>query len=803
MIVGGEWSGGGGHTTSLLITPPPCNIPSPSMGVTSTPRRRRTVALLASLACLVSFLCNSAIRRRCERNLVNGGHSTRKSSNIRRRKLSLLDPKTVEIKAVAFPPRDDAEASGGPERVMHQAEPEWDEVPVAADGYREAAQQMEDQILQDWVGVNPIEQQESAQMDAVNQPSDGQQLISPTANALQEVSPTGANLDAGVQPPIDQQETAEIDAVNQQSDGQQLISPTANVPQEVSPTGANIDTGAEQISTSDSTANAVDPQLEDQLDMQLREKVSAQNNDNPDNVQAEIGGAARDTILHDFNAQLEEDLNAALGISAPLLDENVELLPGSDVATPRLAARTPRKVNRYSISDAIRAAKAFHYTLFFFLYDSDHDRFVVIHNVDGCGHGCVRVYGAANFLSHALRLNFPDRFAGDVSDDLVMLLSVGSAPRLQQHCVLPESGYCGSGTFAPIMQFGSVFVSDAYLPSMVAMPMTVQPHLPCLEQFREKGTACSEMNFAYSETTSIVRRGGDRYWEDLIPTIVWRGTDVNMLDELLFEMKRPSYDEDLLPYESEGENNEVWAIQRLWEMGHKRLSPRWRGVILSSLAALEALELEELQGAEAGPVRPWIDVKFTHNFEGGKKIKVKNNKEYTRLSKVHIYATGKAMGRSDLAKYKYREFSSLSSRYIFAFSPRPLLTNDPTTLILLSNQISTSGAPVAHRGRRPSRRWPCPACSSTTRRPRRSGTTTSSHPGFTTSRWRSTCRTCVRSTTGPRRTPSRPRPSPRRGRSSPGGSEVGRGWSTHTISSSSSPCATSSKRTRRCRRPRV
>ena len=659
------------------------------MGVTSTPRRRRTVALLASLACLVSFLCNSAIRRRCyERNLVTGGgggHSTTttKSSHIRRRKLSLLDPKTVEIKAVPTPRGNDAaEITGGSERGMQRAELEWDEVPVTPDAYREAARQMEDQILQDWAGQAP--QQAQAQTiveepgNEVAQPQQQQQQQQQVETQLdQVVSPTQPNESvqstavaaASVDPnPIEQQGSAQIDASDQQPGGQQLVSPTANALQEVSPTGANLDAAAQQISTSDSTANAIDPQLKDELNMQLQENMPPQNggnpdSGNPDSVQAELDGAARDTILHDFNAQLEEDLNAALGITAPLLDDNVDLLPGTDGSfTPRLAARQPRTVNPYSISDAIRAAKAFHYTLFFFLYDSELDRFVVIHNVDGCGHGCVRVYDAANFLSRALRLNFPERFAGDVSDDLVMLLSVGSAPRLQQHCVLPESGYCGSGTFAPILQFGSVFVAEKYLPSTVAMPMTVQPHLPCLVQFREEGTACGEMNYAYSETTSILRRGGDGYWDDLIPTIVWRGTDVNMLDELLFEMKSPRYDEDLLPYESEGQDNEVWAIQRLWEMGYARLSPRWRGVILSSLAALEALELEEqLQGNEgAGLVRPWIDVKFTHNFEGGKKTKVKNNKEYTKLSKVRIYAVGKAMGRSELAKYKYREFSRCS-----------------------------------------------------------------------------------------------------------------------------------------------
>ena len=340
---------------------------------------------------------------------------------------------------------------------------------------------------------------------------------------------------------------------------------------------------------------------------------------------------------------------------------------GDAADMPQLAPLPQYPVTTYSLEDANRAPSAFHFALFYFVYDSASDMFVLVHNKKGPCPQCDRIYNIASFLARALRRNFPQHFRGRQSSDLVFLVSIGDAPRIRQQCLVrdEQSEYCDSHLFAPILQFGTVLTNEDILPTMIPMPLPIGTQVPCYDEFQWGGTVCKpldslDLRRSDPESAAIADREG--YWDDLIPQIVWRGSDVVMLKAILYpDMKAPVYDEDLGPYEDEsgpGPPDERWAISRLWNLGHSRISPRWRAVLLSAQAEIESREFEKMGNA----VPPWIDAKFTHYLDKGEKKEAAGNIDLVALkNRVNIDAIGEEISRAELAKYKYRECCLLHS----------------------------------------------------------------------------------------------------------------------------------------------
>lgn len=340
---------------------------------------------------------------------------------------------------------------------------------------------------------------------------------------------------------------------------------------------------------------------------------------------------------------------------------STEEFAGDPPDMPQLAPLAQYPVTTYSLEDANRVPSAFHFALFYFVYDSASDTFVLVHNKKGPCPQCDRIYNIASFIARALRRNFPQHFRGRQSTDLVFLVSIGDAPRIRQQCLVrdEQSEYCDSHLFAPILQFGTVLTNEDILPSMIPMPLPIGTQVPCYDEYQWAGTVCKplaslDLRRSDPESAAIADREG--YWDDLIPQIVWRGSDVVMLKAILYpDMRSPVYDEDLGPYEDEsgpGPPDERWAISRLWNLGHSRISPRWRAVLLSAQAEIESREFEKMGNA----VPPWIDAKFTHYLDKGEKKEAAGNIDLVALkNRVNIDAIGEEMSRAELAKYKYRE----------------------------------------------------------------------------------------------------------------------------------------------------
>ena len=355
---------------------------------------------------------------------------------------------------------------------------------------------------------------------------------------------------------------------------------------------------------------------------------------------------------------------------------------------PKSTIPTPATMSSYNIEHCLHTVKAFRYTLFFFVYDAESDSFVVIHNIPGCNFGCARIYRVASVISYGLRKNFPGRFQGSQngSEDLVLMLSTGDAPRVKNKCLgigdFGDSTYCGSGDFAPILQSGSVFVDAQYLPTMIALPQPVRPHLPCFDEWQLTDGVegvCQDLQPKDDFSDNSVSGGlvfgkelgiitdmnlnlnhGNNYWDHLISQVIWRGTDFVFLHTIYPEMRVPSFAEDIEPkaravggldqFTSEYDKKR-WVIQTLWEMGDTNaLLPRWRGVLLTSEAELEAEQRKDLGLDET---LPWINIKFANINDGGVKIPATEHEEYRILSELGISVIGDYVNMTEQAKYKY------------------------------------------------------------------------------------------------------------------------------------------------------
>ncbi|KAL7486764.1 hypothetical protein ACHAW6_012358 [Cyclotella cf. meneghiniana] len=373
-----------------------------------------------------------------------------------------------------------------------------------------------------------------------------------------------------------------------------------------------------------------------------------------------------DDLSHSFNTPpRRRSLYALSQFNDPTTVEFKHPIHFSNSKANDATAPTTRRVKPYNIESAILTMKAFRYQAFFFVYHSTKDEFVVIHNQQGCDYGCARIYRVASILAFALRRNFPQRFNG--KDDFVLFLSTGDVPRLHAKCL---TGYCHAGDFAPILQFGSMY-DASILPSGITMPLPVKPHLPCFDSWQQsmsrdgsRGKVCGyllpeRISSMQSEIFPTNIQHGlifreDLSWDALIPQIIWRGTDFMFLHSMFQQMRAPDYETDVKPrIAALNDNDDATraAIRALWELGDDVLLPRWRGVLLTSEAELEARELSNKQ--PNSNILPWINIKFSSSAINSNKIPASQNRNFIALQSVGISAIGEYMSVQDQSKYKY------------------------------------------------------------------------------------------------------------------------------------------------------
>jgi hypothetical protein len=167
-----------------------------------------------------------------------------------------------------------------------------------------------------------------------------------------------------------------------------------------------------------------------------------------------MGDAEANEADGGMNSDVYESVSAKVA-AATLVATKVGLGDDEDGVIRKLRKNDP--MEPYDIDAALLAARAFQSELLFFVYDSATDDFVVLHNLPSCEGGCKRAYTLAPMLAYSLRKNYPERFQGGKSGNLLLLLSIGDTPHIRRTCLFKESEYCESDKWAPILQFGSVW----------------------------------------------------------------------------------------------------------------------------------------------------------------------------------------------------------------------------------------------------------------------------------------------------------------------------------------------------------
>ena len=235
----------------------------------------------------------------------------------------------------------------------------------------------------------------------------------------------------------------------------------------------------------------------------------------------------------------------------------------------------------------------------------------------------------------------------------------GDNPRINSKCLsnFPHaSSACIPYTKAPILQFGSVFRSQEVLPNMIAMPMPISNGLHCFVHWaysdKVSPSVCSELSSATSAikerrlakfaSHGLVFNDGDtdKTWDELIPQVLWRGTNFGFLAFLnRLRMPNPRYD---VPYDQldkvEGEMEQRKAATVALRGAYDNLFPRWQGLVLTAEAELDAAERND-------GTLPWANMKFAP----GKRIEM-----FQRLQEYGIPLNGGVMNPDKEAEYRYQ-----------------------------------------------------------------------------------------------------------------------------------------------------
>ena len=240
-------------------------------------------------------------------------------------------------------------------------------------------------------------------------------------------------------------------------------------------------------------------------------------------------------------------------------------------------------------------------------------------------------------------------------------------------------------------------------PNMIAMPMPVPEHLDCLEKWVVHGEVCPRLRARSASDVDGEFVYGDQVglaWEDLIPQVVWRGTDFSFLTRVYPTLRRPVFNKGLIewPWQEQEEDdqrtNKIFGrmtalkaaiVERRLDRVRKRaprradqnkgrllqfnkaaavkalreqydvLVPRWKAVVLTGEAEIDSAAAHALTQPDGDMTLPWANMKFsTFVGDGGHKTHSEGSNSYKDWEKIGFPATGEYMSLLDLAHYKYQ-----------------------------------------------------------------------------------------------------------------------------------------------------
>jgi len=328
------------------------------------------------------------------------------------------------------------------------------------------------------------------------------------------------------------------------------------------------------------------------------------------------------------------------------------------------------KIKPYSAREIAATIPHFTRELLLVQYAAQIDEFIVIlpGNTDKrakrlpeCERGCVRIKNIMHAILYAFRNRYSDRFQQG-GQDLMFLISTGDSPRLSKEC-LEEPEVCKRQTdFAPILHFGSAFRNTTILPTLVLMPPPPNKHLRCMAEWQIRNEVCEfllpkQVTIDGKETNGITYGEHGNYnlrtrdengargigWDDLIPQVVWRGSDFPYMTLLHPEMRGLQYSSDVepkLPKLEEYGWDMRSTLQALDDV-YDSLRPRWKAIVTTAHAEYEA-NAKNADPKRKQEVLPWANMKFS-TFTS----------EHEQWNALGVHVTGNKMAMEELANFKY------------------------------------------------------------------------------------------------------------------------------------------------------
>jgi Glycosyl transferase family 90 len=274
----------------------------------------------------------------------------------------------------------------------------------------------------------------------------------------------------------------------------------------------------------------------------------------------------------------------------------------------------PRPYTRTQIANLAAKIETFHPRLLVFngtsfeVYNLDHNNTQYMNN-----YYCGRCGKMIPLLVNALiELNTP-RF-GPGQPVFQLLFSDGDS--INSDCVNP--GYCNVDGFGPMPLFGSAPKDPTVLPNVKGFPHWF--YLACLYEYKlHRADHCK-----WVEPVDRTKE-----WDELVDEIIWRGTDFPFLAHYK-EFKKFRGEE--FPIDLTNVTGKDDTTMELMEHWHD-LSPRWRAVALSVLAATE--------------FETWIDAKFTGSLGA-------LTQQHKFLERGVRVSTTEKMTPAEMSQYKYQ-----------------------------------------------------------------------------------------------------------------------------------------------------
>ncbi|KAL7510334.1 hypothetical protein ACHAXN_007294 [Cyclotella atomus] len=282
-------------------------------------------------------------------------------------------------------------------------------------------------------------------------------------------------------------------------------------------------------------------------------------------------------------------------------------------------------VKSFTIRDALKTQGAYKSNFGFAVYSPTQDSFTLYYpSKSKWKTGCNKLILAFEAVCTTLRdMNITS------SQEVVLPISGGDSPSVKMTDCVTSDNYPCFDHHSPVLQFGSGFVKPV-IPGEIVMPMPQNDHLQCFQEYSYSGKLCPQY---------VRRKYYDTEWQDLIPQVVWRGTDFTYLGHYR-NLRRPEFDEDLGALIKTDKASAVEAMKSLYD----ELVPRWKGVTLTA---------EAEQEANAHGSLPWANIKFSHFVYQGKKTDTALGRTYTAFESSGIPAVGQFMSLDELSQYKY------------------------------------------------------------------------------------------------------------------------------------------------------